>query len=284
MATAVAGALPRRADVALSQVVGSMAARALPARRVLVARHMKRALGADADEAEVRRATRYAFGSYARYWIESLRLPAMSGFEVDAGFSIEGMTHITDGRQRGKGVILALPHVGGWERAGAWLVRRGLPLNVVVEPLEPPELFEWFVGLRRSLGFNVIPLGDTAGSAVSAALARNEVVALLCDRDIGGGGVEVDFFGERTTMPAGPAALAMRTGAALVPAGVYFIGTGGHAVVCPPLECERRGRFREDLSRITQSLADQMEMLVRRAPPQWHLFQPNWPSDRLQGV
>ena len=113
------------------------------------------------------------------------------------------------------------------------------------------------------------------------ALRQNEVVCLLCDRDLDRSGVEVEFFGERTTLPAGPATLALRTGAPILPVGVYFTErtNGHHAVVRPPLSLERRGGLREDVSRITQQLAHELEFLIRRAPEQWHLFQPNWPSD-----
>jgi KDO2-lipid IV(A) lauroyltransferase len=114
------------------------------------------------------------------------------------------------------------------------------------------------------------------------ALRDNHVVCLLADRDLQGGGPEVDFFGERTTMPAGPAMLALRTGAPILPTAVYFTGRvdGHHAWVRPPLPAERRAeRLRDDVDRITQDLARDLEVLIRRAPSQWHLFQPNWPSD-----
>jgi KDO2-lipid IV(A) lauroyltransferase len=107
-------------------------------------------------------------------------------------------------------------------------------------------------------------------------------VCLLSDRDLAGDGIEVEFFGERTTLPAGPATLAVRTGAPLVPAGVYFRDHGGHfAKIGPPLPVQREGRLRDDVGRITQDLARRFEELIRMAPEQWHLMQPNWPSDLL---
>jgi len=113
------------------------------------------------------------------------------------------------------------------------------------------------------------------------ALKRNEIVCLLSDRNIGPGGVEVEFFGERTKLPAGPATLALRTGAPLLPVAVYFTGErNGHlGLVRPPVPVERRGSLREDVVRVTQALAAELEHVIRRAPEQWHLFQPNWPSD-----
>ena len=178
-------------------------------------------------------------------------------------------------------MILGLPHVGGWEWAGRWLADQGHRTTVIVEQLEPPELFDWFVRLRRDLGMTVVPLGPDAGRAVLKALADNEIVCLLCDRDIQGGGIEVDFFGERTTLPAGPAMMALRADAPLLPVAVYFTTQiNGHvAVVRPPVPTARQGRLRDDVARVTQSLADELADLIRRAPSQWHMFQPNWPSD-----
>ena len=105
-------------------------------------------------------------------------------------------------------------------------------------------------------------------------------MCLLCDRDLVGDGIEVEFFGERTTLPAGPATLALRTGAPLLPAAVYFGPQGGHhAKVMPPVAAQREGRLRDDVERVTQDLAHRFEELIRAAPEQWHLLQPNWPSD-----
>jgi phosphatidylinositol dimannoside acyltransferase len=220
------------------------------------------------------------FDSYARYWAESLALPGVDHATLDAGIWIDGWSHITDGLEGGRGVILALPHLGGWEWAGFWLAevaRR--PVSVVVERLEPPELFDWFLALRERLGMKVIPLGPGAGTAVVRALKANQIVCLLSDRDIDGGGVEVSFFGEKTTLPAGPATLALRTGAPLLPTAVYYADPGHRGNVLPPVPAERTGRLRDDVARVTQALASEMEALIRAAPDQWHLLQPNWPSD-----
>jgi lauroyl/myristoyl acyltransferase len=153
---------------------------------------------------------------------------------------------------------------------------------VVVEHLEPPELFDWFVELRSKLGMHVIPLGPKAGAAVTAALRANHIVCLLSDRDIGQSGPRVEFFGEETTLPGGAATLSLRTGAPIFPTAVYFTDRlDAHlGWVRAPMDVERRSKkLRDDVHRITQDLASELEILIRRAPPQWHLFQPNWPSD-----
>jgi KDO2-lipid IV(A) lauroyltransferase len=236
------------------------------------------------DGLALRRATTEAFDSYARYWIESFRLPYLDADEVDRGLTAHGyIEYVLPALESGRGVIVALPHLGGWEWAGRWLADRGHRVTAVVERLDPPELFDWFVKLRTDLGMNVIAVDSSAGTEVLAALKRNEVVCLLCDRDISGTGVVVEFFGEATTLPAGPAMLGLRTGAPVLPTAVYFDEPprGHHlGIVRPPLDVTRtEGSLRQDIVRITQTLATELEELIRRAPTQWHLFQPNWPSD-----
>ena len=221
-----------------------------------------------------------AFDSYSRYWVESLRLPSLSAEDLDAGMEYEGYEHLHDALAGGKGAILTIPHLGAWDWAGAWFATQGIPITVIVEPLEPRELFEWFADFRRSLGMRVVPLGPDAAKASMQALKENGVLCLLSDRDIQGNGSEVTFFGETTTLPSGPAMLALRTGAPILPVAVYYRGDMHHGVVRPPIAVERTGSLRDDVARVTQRVADELEALIRKAPEQWHLLQPNWPSDR----
>ncbi len=265
----------------LAESVGRALAPMLPARRRIVARNLGRATDDELDDRALRRAVSDTFASYGRYWLELFRLPQDVRRSTEPRFDADGWEHIADAMDAGKGLILALPHLGGFDFAAAWLAERGVAPTVVVEPVEPPELYEWFAGVREAIGMEVVPLGPEAGRAILRALNANRIVCLLSDRDIGGDGVEVEFFGERTTMPGGPATLALRTGAPLVPAGVYFRPHGGHfAQIGPPLPVQREGRLRDDVTRLTQALAHRFEELIRMAPEQWHLMQPNWPSDR----
>jgi phosphatidylinositol dimannoside acyltransferase len=249
-------------------------------RRAQVERNLRR-VDPSLDTAALRRKVRETFESYARYYEESFRLPGTSAADLDAGLTLEGYAHLEAALGAGKGAIMAMPHLGGWEWSGFWLTQvREVPVTVVVERLDPPELFDWFVELRRSFGFEVVALGPDAGTATARALKANHTLALLCDRDIAGTGPTVEFFGEATTLPGGPATLALRTGAPILPAAIYFDGPSSrHAVVLPPLDTGRRGKLREDVQRVTQDLAHALEELIRRAPEQWHLLQPNWPSD-----
>lgn len=248
--------------------------------RLVVERNLRRVWGDDLDERRLGRAVDRVFENYGRYWLDSLRLTDMSPERIDAGWSIEGLEHLSGALDAGTAPVLALPHLGGWEWAAAWLSRvQGWPVAAVAERLEPPELYEWFLDYRSQLGIRIIPLGPSAAGEVASCLAEGSIVCLLCDRDLSGDGIEVEFFGERTTIPGGPAVMALRSGAPLLPVGVFFDGDGCHGVVLPPIDTERRGRFRADVARVSQDLAHALESLIRRAPEQWHLLQPNWPSD-----
>ncbi len=272
--------VPRPVASAIGWTAGTAVGELSADRRLLVERNLKRVYGQSYDGLRLRRSVHKTFVSYARYWVDSFRLPGLSPDEIDAGFTVSGFGNIARSIADGIGPILVLPHLGGWEWAGFWLASvLGMKVTVVVEPVEPKELFDFFVDFRRALGMHIVPLGPEAGSEVLRAIKDRHVVCLLADRDILGDGLEVDFFGERTTLPAGPATIALRTGAPLLPAAVYFTPTGNHGVVQSPIAVKREGRFRDDVTSATRTIASHLEGLIRAAPEQWHLQQPNWPSD-----
>jgi KDO2-lipid IV(A) lauroyltransferase len=252
-------------------------------------RHMRRVLasecvpGVEPDAALVRRWSRRSYLAYGRYWLDGARLPYVDPEDVRAHMGLEGdgWEILRAAKAEGRGVVMALPHVGSWEWGGAWLALEGMPMTAVVERIEPERLFEWFVGQRREMGLTAVPLGDGVGPVLLRALKDGVVVGLVSDRDLAGNGVDVEFFGERTTLPGGAATLALRTGAVLLPVIVYSGPDNWHTgVVYPPLETTRSGSLRADVQRLTQELATCFEGFIRRRPEQWHLYQPNWPSDR----
>lgn len=279
--SALARALPARSVPSVARLAGRVLAGRLGDRRLILERNLDRAHGRPLEGAERTAAVRAAVASYAHYWIESFRLPGMSTEELDRRTVAVGYEHVAEAAAEGNGVILALPHLGAWEWAAFWLSAvRGHEITAVAEQIEPPELAEWFVGLRAALGIEVVPYGPDAAVACVRALKAGRVLALPSDRDLAGTGVPVTFFGEETTLPGGPATLALRTGAPLLTVACYFDLDGGHlGVALERIDTERRGRLRDDVARVTQALADDLEELIRRAPEQWHLLQPNWPSD-----
>lgn len=261
----------------LAGVAGRLGPRFSPAKAALVRSNIRRVTGQEPGESEVRE----AFASYIRYWLQAFRLPIVPQEYLERVLEVEGLEHIKQAQAAGKGVVFALPHVGNWDVAGAWFTSNDVPLSVVVERLQPVELHEWFENFRSSLGMSVVVNDDHVAGVLIAALKRGEAIALLCDRDVDGTGGDFEFFGEVTKLPKGPATLALRTGAALIPFAVFETPTGFRAVVDAPVQIERSGAgLRSDVDLVTQRLTRRIEALIRQEPSQWHLFQPNWPSDR----
>ena len=269
----------------IAPVLGSGAGLVISAlwgkKRPLVRRNIRRVLGPSADDLLLDRLVTESFMSYACYWVESARVGALRSDEIESVFTIEGFERFRLEMAKGRGVVIVLPHVGSWEYGGRWLAQQGYPMTTVGEMLEPPELFEWFTAQRGALGLSVLPPGPGTTVRLLDTLRAGRVVGLLADRDLAGNGVEVEFFGEKTTLPAGPALIALRSGAPLMTCAIYQRPHGHyHAVLQAPLDSTRTGRMRQDVQRLTEDVAAALEDLIRRAPEQWHLFQPNWPSDR----
>lgn len=222
----------------------------------------------------VRRSVR----SYARYWREAFRLPSMDLDEVAASIdsSIEGREHIDAALADGRGAILALPHSGNWDLAGVWCVRTYGGLATVAERLRPESLYQRFVTYREKLGFEVFPLsgGETPPfGELSDRLRRNRIVCLLGERDLASRGVPVTFFGEPTRMPAGPAKLAIDTGAALLPVHCWFTKDTWGFRVGAEIDVSL------GLEPATQALADRFAANIAEHPEDWHMLQPLWLSD-----
>jgi len=244
--------------------------------RAVVAANMSRVLGLPAADPLVQATTREAFALYGRYWYETFALRSMSWDEVGRRFRPTGVDNIDEGLKAGRGVILALPHMGNWDAAGHWLALEGYPLVAVAEELRPPSLYRRFYRHRRALGMDIVPLQSGVGEQLARMLVENRVVALLADRNLGGRGVRVDFFGEPAPLPAGPAMLARATGAALVPCAVFTQSDGWTCTVEQPMEVASGGDVRTDVRTTTAEIAARFERFVSAAPADWHMFQPVW--------
>lgn len=274
--------LPERVDVSVAQRL-AMFLGVRSTSRDRLARNLARVLTArdgDVDPPLLRRYVRRSLANYGQYWAESAKLPALPSRTITGRFRIaEGLEHLEDAVAQGRGVVIALPHVGSWEWGGSYISSLGMPMTAVAEELHPRELFEWFTAKREAIGIRVEGLNQHASTKLLDVLRAGGVVGLLCDRDIQGGGVEVDFFDTRVTLPGGPATLALRSGAALVAAACYTgPGRDHFAVVTPPLDVRRDGRLRDDVTRVTQEIARELEGLIRRAPEQWHVLEERFES------
>ncbi|WP_235620661.1 phosphatidylinositol mannoside acyltransferase [Mycolicibacter sinensis] len=222
---------------------------------------------------------RASLASYARYWREAFRLPTMDHAELARRLhdSVQGQQHIEAALRAGRGAVLALPHSGNWDMAGVWLAQTHGGFTTVAERLKPESLYRRFLDFRESLGFEVLPLsgGERPPFEVLAdRLSANGLVCLMADRDLTRNGVAVEFFGETTRMPAGPAKLAVATDAALLPAHCWFDGAGWGIRIHPPLECGSG-----DVGVITQALADTFAEGIAAYPQDWHMMQPQWVMD-----
>jgi phosphatidylinositol dimannoside acyltransferase len=278
----LARALPTRVANGLAYLSGWVLPRLLPAQAEQVGRHQQRFAGGGLGPVELRKCVRQTFESYSQYWVRSLAMIGAGHDEVLRNIEVVGQEHSDAAFQEGKGAICVMPHIGLWDLGGAWLCGR-YRLTVVAERLEPKEVFDWFVDMRAANGMEVVALGDVdAAARLSARLRSGGFVGLLCDRDIAGEGIPVNFFGEQTTMSAGPAMLSLRTGAPILPTVVYQRpGRPALGVIRPPIEFERTGKLRDDVAALTQMVADALAELIRESPEQWHVLHPNWPSDRL---
>ena len=238
--------------------------------------NLARVVGPDVDLDELSQA---AMRSYARYWLEAFRLPVLSPERIVGRMHVREEHNLRDAHAAGRGTILALPHMGNWDHAGAWLVLTGVPFTTVAERLKPAELYDMFVAFREGLGFEVIAAtgGEQAPSEVLAERLRaGGMLCLLADRDLTPSGVPVNFFGAQATMPAGPAALALRTGAALIPTTLWYSGDAvrgaweAHTAAPVP---------HTDVPTMTQAMADAFAAGIAAHPADWHMLQRLWKDD-----
>lgn len=246
----------------------------------MLRRNLTRVVGA---ENVTRGLVRASIRSYARYWREAFRLPAIAGdprLMARLDEDVTGREHVDATLARGKGLILTLPHSGNWDMAGMWFVQRYGGFTTVAERLKPEVLFDAFVSYRQTLGFNVLAAtGEKVPpyQQMKDVLSRNGVVCLMGERDMTPRGVPVKFFGEETTFPAGPAKLAMETGAGLHVAHSWFMGTDRDPrwglLGTPEVEVTT-------VEETTQRVADLFAENIAAHPEDWHALQPMWPVDR----
>lgn len=277
-AASVARLVPRRVAILLGAGVGRLGARLQNGPRQIVARNLRHVVG-DVSDDDLSRLVRRSFASYGRYWADVAKLSPRDLRHLDRHYHATGEEHIREALRTG-GIVFALPHLGSWEIGGLWAKREGFPFTTVAEDATSEELTRWFIHRRELLGMRILRLSSETSIALLSELRAGRAVALVADRDILGDGIEVPFFGVPTKVPPGAAVLALRSGATIMPCTVFHDRRGNYqAVFGPPIRAERQGSLREDVYRITAELITVFEGFIRRAPEQWHVFQPIWPTE-----
>jgi phosphatidylinositol dimannoside acyltransferase len=241
--------------------------------------------GTSVDGKELRMLSRDVLRSYARYYLEAFRMQAIPAERIATGMHINfrNADLTLEYLKNGRGVIYALPHMGDFEQAGRWVIGYGAgSFTTVAERLKPESVFRRFLDFRQSLGMEV--LATTGGphpfGVMAQRLRAGKLVCLVADRDLSDTGIEVDFFGEKALLPAGPAALAVQTGAALMPVACWFVGEsewGAHIYDEIPIPAD--GSRKEKVAAMTQAMAAVFEQAIREHPEDWHMLQKVFVSD-----
>ena len=278
----VIGALPGPMIRSLGRGFGTVWGAVDRTRRSMARRHMSRVLG---DGADIETASAEMMRAYGRYYAEAIWARAKRVEGMLAETEVVGLQRLLDARDAGTGMIVALPHMGNWEAAAPVAVSEGVPIVAVAEVLPNRRITDWFTEMRAEFGIEIVLATGRVEvmRQLEQAIADNKAVALLSDRDLKGKGVAVEFFGESTTLPPGPATLAVRTGAPLFPVGCYFRDGGYRVVVHEAVPVPEEGNRTEKVAAMTQTLAKELEEIISEAPQQWHLVVPNWPSDTGSG-
>jgi KDO2-lipid IV(A) lauroyltransferase len=273
-------ALPRSVVWPLFRAGADRAARRNGPGTQRLRRNLRQVVGPDLPEAELEVLVREGLRSYARYWLDAFQLPRYSFSQIDAMFRMENSHLIGDAMAAGTGCVIALPHMGNWDFAGAWVCGKGWPVTTVAERLRPEGLYQQFVAYRESLGMEIVPSKGAPRNPLDIltdAVGKGRVVPLVCDRDLSGRGVEVRFFGGRTKMAAGPAILALRTGAPLLIVTLWYDEDGApRGRVEGPLEVPSEGSLDARVRSLTQDVANGFERGIAEHPAHWHMLQKLW--------
>jgi lauroyl/myristoyl acyltransferase len=245
--------------------------------------NLRRVIGPEPSGKELRALSRAAMDSYARYWFEVFRLPVMSTERIVGDMRcVDGEERLLGTLASGRGAVLPLPHMGNWDHAGAWIIACGAPgFTTVAERLKPESLARRFFAFREGLGFEVLPAtgGVQRFGILAQRLRAGGLVCLPADRDITGSGIEVDFFGAKARMMGGAAALALQTGAALMPVTLWYDGPLWYTHIHEEVPVPENGTRREKVAAMTQEVARVFEAGIAAHPQDWHMLQRVFTAD-----
>lgn len=251
----------------------------------LLTSHMRRVAGDGATDSTIDEAVKGMFRSYGRYWAETFWFRPRRKQAIARRVEHVNFEQIYAAQRAGRGIVFAVPHIGNWEIAGIVANEIGSPIMAVAEDLANEHITKWFVDLRREFDIEIVLTSDPKlRSKLIRRLKGGGAIALLADRDVTGGGIEVDFFGGSASVPVGPVVFAELTGAALLPVAAYFKDGAGHRiVVLEEVLLPEGGSRSERVTMGAQLLTRSLERLIKDAPSQWHLFQPHWMDDPRRG-
>lgn len=276
MLLALTRLFPLRALCAAAGLAGSAFFYCWPQGRRTMLRNYARVLP-DAPAAERRRVARRSLANYARYVVEFASTARLSPQDrLDVGVETSGFEGLDRGLARGRGALVAPMHFGNWDLGATIAAARGYSLTVVGETFAHPGLDELIVSGREALGVRLVKM-DRAGPSLVRGLRKNGMVAVLIDRPLSMGGVRVRFFGEEVEVPAGPARLALRTGAAVGAVAFPRRAPGRIDVLSNfDLDFEASGDSARDVQALTQAIMSAHEAFIRQYPDQWYMFREFW--------
>jgi KDO2-lipid IV(A) lauroyltransferase len=213
--------------------------------------------------------------SYMRYWCDTFRIHRWSSSRIASTVTTSRDDLLRSPMHEGRGVVIALPHSGNWDHAGAYFCNEGFPLVTVAEVLKPEKLFKRFLTYREEMGFEVLGLDSRAFLTLVKRARERRLIALVADRDLSASGIEVDFFGRTAKMPAGPAVLAIKEGLPLVAAHVSYTVSGIH-IDFQSIEVSSLENESERVAETVQNLATAFEKGISGRPEDWHMLQRIW--------
>jgi KDO2-lipid IV(A) lauroyltransferase len=230
----------------------------------------------DLDDMQLEFLVNAGMRSYLRYWCDTFRFPSWSSERLIATTVCDNENFLRDPIAAERGCIVALPHAGNWDHAGAYFCATGIPLTTVAEHLKPEKLFHKFLEYRTAIGMEVLDLNSRSIAVLSQRLRAGKLVALVADRDLSKNGIPVEFFGKGAQMPAGPALLAIQTGADLITAYVKYEEIGIRIIFEEAIAVPQNGTVPEKAAAMTQIMADRFARQIQVSTVDWHMLQRIW--------
>ncbi len=272
--------LPPRLRYPLAALTGRCAFYLMPRRRRIAYENYGQVLGVPWNDPLAKRTARHAFGNYFKMIADFILMYSLSPEEIRRMVRPEGIEHIDRALAGGKGAIVVTAHIGNWDMLAAASAVYGYPISAVVNELRAGGINDLVVSSRKRIGMGIIPLAGSLRN-IFKALARNELVALASDLYSGDRGVSVTFFNRPATLPAGPAAIALKTGVPIIPVWLRRRPDNLYvAEVEAPLEVSRTGDTAHDIQVTTERIVQFFERIIRREPDQWLVFLPVWRNEQ----